>query len=121
MENRLHYIMNASPEKRYKNFITTVADKCYVWVLRTSSGYATHVIDNVIHLLVWPLREYAEYYANRGEEAEGIEIHDFIGRCESMSKDENVRFMVFPTKIDAYLSPIDEVEKDIKYQLSLIE
>lgn len=121
MDKQLQYIMNAIPEKRYKNFITTVADKCYAWLLRTDVGYATFDNNNFINILVWPQKEYAQLIASDNEVVEGIEVHDFIQRCREMSGNENIRFMVFPTKIDSYIVTVEKLLEDIEYQLGLIE
>ena len=79
--NELYGVMNASPEKRYKNFISRVADNEEVWVLDNGEGYATLVQIDYISLIVYPSKEAAEFFSE-GDEVMSIEVHDFVNNCE---------------------------------------
>jgi len=40
-EKQFRGLMQSTPEKRYKSFLTTVADREEVWLLSSKEGYAT--------------------------------------------------------------------------------
>lgn len=116
---RIEGILSAPPEKRYKNFISTVVDKEEIWVLSNEDGYATYEIDNKIHLLVWPEKIFAQKFAEN-ETAESIEVHDFCDRCEE-AKRSNLLFLVFYNGKSAFCVDAEKMLNDIQYGLSLVE
>lgn len=118
-ERGLNGLLNTSPEKRYKSFLTTVADLEEVWLLSSDEGYATFYADNYIHLLIWPRKEFAEMFKEDDEKVISIEVHKFIEQCEAV--DENVRFMVFPTDKDSYVITAENLINDINDYLDEIE
>ena len=118
-ERGLNGLLNTSPEKRYKSFLTTVADLEEVWLLSSDEGYATFDEDNYIHLLIWPRKEFAEMFKEDDEKVISIEVHKFIEQCEAV--DENVRFMVFPTDKDSYVVTTENLINDINDYLDEIE
>lgn len=113
-------LLLASPEKRFKHFITTAADTESVWMLYNADGYATIDIDDYVHLLVWSEKEYAHRY-DPALEAEEIEVHEFCERCRSIRPEDQVRFMVFPTDANAYVIPANDLADALEEELSLLE
>ena len=113
-------ISNASPAKRYKHFVSHVADWESVWLLSGKDGFLTIDIDDHIHLLVWPSKEFALAF-DPDETPVEIEVHDFCKRCEEMLHQEDIRFMVFPTEKNTYVVETEELLEDILYELSLVE
>ncbi len=118
-EKGLRGLLNTSPEKRYKSFLSTVADLEEVWLLSSNEGYATFDADNYIDLLIWPRKEFAEMFKEDDEEVISIEIHQFIEQCKTL--DENIRFMVFPTNNDSYVVETETLINDINNSLDEVE
>lgn len=112
-------LLNTSPEKRYKSFLSTVADSEEVWLLSSKDGYATFDEDDFIHLLIWPCKEFAEMFKDDDEEVVSIEVHKFIEQCEAL--EENIRFMVFPTDKDSYVVTTEILINDISAYLEEVE
>ena len=118
-EKRLQGMMSAPPDKRYKSFLTTVADLEEVWLLSSEDGYATFDADGYIHLLVWPRKEFAELFKGNDEEVISMEIHEFVEQCKTI--EENVRFMVFPTNDNSYVVDAGKLVDDINAYLEEVE
>ena len=118
-EKQLQGMMSASPEKRYKSFLTTVADLEEVWLLSSKDGYATFDADGYINLLVWPRKEFAELFKNNDEEVVSMEVHEFVEQCENV--EENIRFMVFPTYDNSYVVDSEKFINDINLHLDEVE
>ena len=116
---RFEGLLSASPEKRYRNFISTVVDREEVWLLSNKHGYATYDDENYTNLLVWSEKAFAEMYAD-GDTAVSIEIHDFCQRCEELT-DEKIGFLVFYNGKDAYWTNANKILNDIQEELSLVE
>ena len=118
-EKAIQGLLNASPEKRYKSFLTTAADLAEVWLLSSEEGYATFDADGYIHLLIWPRREFAVLLQSAEEEPVSMEIHDFIEECQHL--DSHFRFMVFPTQNDAYVVTTKQLCEDLADHLEEVE
>lgn len=114
-----YFLLNTTPEKRYKNFISTVADREEIWMLSNNHGF-TSFDDDFINLLVWPLKEYAEMY-QKDDSPISIEIHDFCDRLNNISHSDDVRFMVFPNNVDAFVVEPAKLLCDITSELNKIE
>lgn len=116
---RFEGLLSASPEKRYKNFISTVVDREEVWILSNGNGYATYDDENYTNLLIWSEKQFAEMFAD-GDNAVSIEIHDFCQRCKEMLNN-NIGFLVFYNGQDAYWADTNKILNDIQEELSLVE
>lgn len=112
-------MMNASPEKRYKSFLTAAADLEEVWLLSSEDGYATADIEGNIHLMIWPHKEFAEAFQEENEEIISMEVHEFVEMCET--SEEDMRFMVFPTDKDCYIVDAEQLINDIRESLEEVE
>ena len=119
-KNRLRGVMNASAEKRYKNFITTVADYEQVWVLDNEEGYATIDQDGFVSLIVYPKEEDAEFFA-KGDIPTPIDIDDFMDRCQESLEDPYFRFAVYPTDEDVLIVSTSQMIEDLEEELSLYD
>ena len=111
-------LMKASPEKRYKSFLTTVADLEDVWMLASEDGYATLELDGYIHLLIWPRREFAEAFQQE-DEIISMDVHVFLEQCKELTED--IRFMVFPTDDNAYVVDPERLISDLCEYLDEVE
>ena len=118
--DELYGVMNASPEKRYKNFISKVTDNEEVWVLDNGEGYATLVQNDYISLIVYPSKEAAEFFSE-GDEVMSIEVHDFVNNCEETLEDSSFRFAVYPNGKDAFIVSTQQMLEDLLEELDLIE
>lgn len=112
-------LMKASAEKRYKSFLSTVADLGTVWLLSSKDGFATYDDKDYIYLLIWPKKEFCIEFAVQDEIPVDIEVHDFIERCKNLNN--QTQFMVFPTSENAYVVSPEQLQLDITEQLELIE
>ncbi len=120
--NKKHFdgLFNSSSEKRYKSFLNTSADSGEVWLLSAPDGYATFENgNNGIFILVWPNREFCEYFKQEDETPEAVEIHDFLKRAEKL--ENNIRFMVFPNDKDGYVVSREKIMFDIQNCLDEVE
>lgn len=118
-EKQFQGLLKAPPEKRYKSFLTTVADLEEVWLLSSEEGYATFDADDYIHLLVWPYKEFAEAFQQEGEQVVSMDVHEFAEQCKTL--EGNIRFMVFPTKENAYVVDAEKFANDICDYLAQVE
>lgn len=114
-------ILSAPPEKRYKNFISTVVDREAVWLLASDDGYATYDDAGAIYLLVWPREEFAIQFQQIGDIPTAVEIHDFCDRCKELFALSNVNFMVFPNEENAYVVDAKKIYLDILEELERVE
>lgn len=118
--DRLNGVLNASPEKRYKNFISTVVDQEQVWVLSSEAGYATWDEDDIIRLIVYPTLDAAKLFAGSDTPA-AIEVHDFLSRCKTYMKNDHFGFMVYPNGSDAFIVSTEQMVDDLEATLALVE
>ena len=118
-KNAIEGLINSTPEKRYKSFLNTVTDLEEVWLLCSNEGYATFDEDGFINVLLWPQKEFCDYFISNNEEAVSIEIHDFLEKCKEL--DDTIRFMIFPTNVDSYVVTIEKLCLDIQEHLDELE
>lgn len=118
--DRLNGVLNASPEKRYKNFISTVVDQEQVWALSSEAGYATWDEDEIIRLIVYPTLDAAKLFAG-SDKPTAIEVHDFLSRCKAYMKNDRFGFMVYPNGSDAFIVSTEQMVNDIEATLALVE
>ena len=117
---RFEGLWKATPEKRYKHFVTYAVDYESAWLLTNKDGFATIDADGYIHLLVWPSKEFAVAYCEEDTPIE-LNIHEFCERCKEMMNEENIRFMVFPTDKDVWVVSTEELLKDLTEELERVE
>lgn len=120
-EKRFFGILNASAKKRYRNFISTVADREEVWLLENGEGYATFDDEEKIYLLVWPEQDFAKWFSKEDENAVSIEVHEFCRRCLEMKDDSKIQFMVFPTEKDSWVVDTETILANILEELDRVE
>ena len=95
-------LRKASPEKRYKSFLNTVAD-----------------VEGYIYVMVWPHREFCEFMQSEDEKPVSMEVHNFLENCSKLNA--SVRFMVFPTEANAYMVSAEQLCADIQDHLDEVE
>lgn len=120
-EKRFFGILNASVEKRYRNFISTVVDREEVWLLENKECYTTFDDEEKIYLLVWPEQEFAEWFSKEDETAVSIEVHEFCRRCCKMKDNSKIQFMVFPTEKDSWVVDTETILENILEELDRVE
>lgn len=120
-EKRFFGILNASAEKRYRNFISTVVDREEVWLLENEEGYATFDDEEKTYLLVWPEQEFAKWFSKEDENAVSIEVHEFCRRCLEMKDNCKIQFMVFPTEKDSWVVDTETILANILEELGRVE
>lgn len=112
-------LRKASPEKRYKSFLNTVADSGNVWLLASEEGYATIDVEGYIYVMVWPHREFCEFMQSEDEKPVSMEVHNFLENCSKLNA--SVRFIVFPTEANAYMVSAEQLCADIQDHLDEVE
>ena len=111
--NRIKGVSQASPEKRYKNFISTAAAREEVWLLENEDGYATwDDARGTIRLIVYPTQEDAEMFAENDKPV-SIEIKSFLHRCVDQLEDTEIGFLVYPNGTDGYAVSTDQMIKHL--------
>ena len=112
--NRFEGLMKAHPKKRYKSFVTSVADCEEVWTDASFSEAETTVEEMIS---VWPEKEFAQAACTQ-REAVMIEVHDF---CRILQNNPHVVVRVFPNGIDYFDTDAEKLLLDIESELELIE
>lgn len=107
--NRFDGILNANPQKRYKNFITTVADREDVWINMGAMW------------CVWPSEEFASLLFPASKLL-CIDVHIFCENYLSKADEMSVEINVFPTKANSgiIVSP-QKLKEDLISELDRIE
>ena len=122
---RFEGLWNATAEKRYKHFVTYVADYESVWLLSNKDGVATIDVDEYIHLLVFPSIEFATAYTlvahSENDTPMEMDIHEFCEHCKDMINEKSTRFMVFPTDKDAWIISTEDLLTDLIENLEQVE
>lgn len=105
--NKLEGVWNASAQKRYKNFVTTVADTEKVWFCEGSK------------LSVWPEQGYAQKLFST-EEITCMDVHEF---CHSVLEKYPATecTYVFPNDRDAFITEPRKLLFDIQNELDRVE
>ena len=124
ISKKLNGVLNSTTAKRYKSFITTIADTEEVWLLRNKRGYATIDADGYINLIVFPDKEFAEWYRDRNfkkDQLECLDVHTFLERCNDLLSQEEVRFLVSPNDSNGYIVAADKIIDDLTEELNCLE
>lgn len=112
-------LINAAPEKRYRSFLNTVADREEIWFIMSDEGILMTEIEEIEYMLVWPRKEFCSFMLiDEDERAISMEIHEFIEKCNDVG---DLHFMVFPTEKDTYIVHKDELIEDILEYLQEVE
>lgn len=111
--NKYDGLMNALPAKRYKNFVTTVADLETVWV-NTEWDDLT-LLQN--ELSVWPEKIFAQGMIEE-QMIHHMEVHLF---CELLEQYPNAVIHVFPNGVDSIDVSALKLLQDIEEELDRIE
>lgn len=105
--NKFEGVWNAAAQKRYKNFVTTVADTETVWLCEGGK------------LSVWPELSYAQkLFPN--EKIMCMDVHDFC--CSVLEKYPVTDCIyVFPNDRDAFIAEPQNLLVDIQNELDRVE
>lgn len=106
--NKFEGVWNALPGKRYKNFISTVADTQTVWLSKNGI------------LSVWPEESYA-LQITLADKIASVEVHDFCNLLKELANDPSASIRVFPTDKDHIDKHPCELLRDILDELERIE
>ena len=107
--------MNAHPRKRYKSFVTTVADTEMVWLDCDPNQL---VLTEQCPISVWPEEMFASAVCS-DKAAFSIEVHEF---CELLIANPNRLIRIFPNGKDQQVdTTADVLLADIKEELDLVE
>lgn len=112
--NRFEGLMKAHPKKRYKSFVTSVADNEEVWMDASLQNIET-AVDGIVS--VWPEKEFAQVICKK-QEATVIEVHDF---CRILQNNPHVVIRVFPNGVDYLEVDAEMLLTDIEAELELVE
>ncbi|SRR6266404_6078337 len=124
-EKKLAAVVALPGADRYSHFVKVVADQNQVWGLY-DDGWALMGTDDGAEVFpVWPAKEYAalcrigewQQYVPRA-----IPMDSFLGESLPFLKKSGTLLGVFPTPNDKAVTPsLDQVERDIRAELSRIE
>ena len=109
----LQDLLLETPEKRYAEFLKTVAYRGEVWTLASEVGYTTMESDGRVMLVLFPSEKSAAMFCE-GDFPESIELEDFMGRCRESAGDQGFGFMVFPNGRDAYMADTVTILTDLQ-------
>lgn len=112
-------LKKATPEKRYKSFLTTVADREKIYFLSSKRGCAFFEIDGLEGMPLWPYKEFCQEFETEEDKLDYMDVHDFLEQCIEM--EENVTFFVFPTEKNTYVVDKEELCQDIQEYLDQVE
>ena len=112
--NKFEGLMKAHPRKRYKSFVTTVADTEMVWL---DCDPHQLVLTEQCPISVWPEEMFASAVCS-DKAVFSIEVHEF---CELMMACPNRSIRVFPNGTDYVDTTADALLADIEEELDLLE
>ena len=114
MAQRFDSLLAERPEKRYQEFLKTVARRGEVWTLASDVGYTTmETEDGQVLLVIFPTEKYANQLSE-GDFPEAIEVEEFMTRCREAAGDTGFGFMVFPNGRDAHIVDTLTLLKDLQ-------
>ena len=102
MAQSLDSLLLEKPEKRYQEFLRTVARRGEVWTLASEVGYTTMESEGKVMLVLFPTEKSASLFCE-GDFPESIELEEFLARCRETAFDPGFGFMVFPNGRDAHV------------------
>ena len=112
--NKFEGLMNAHPRKRYKSFVTTVADTEMVWL----DGDPGQLVSTEQYpISVWPEEIFASAICSN-KAIFSIEVHAF---CKLLMACSNRLICVFPNGTDQVDTTADALLADIEEELNLLE
>ena len=115
------WLLNCTPEKRYRSFLSSVADGNDIWYLFGREGGFMHFDDDgYINVPLWAYSEFSDYFKTlMGEECDAlphkVSVSEFFTKCEAL--DEYIRFIVFPTAKNAYTVSSKQLCEDLRRAL----
>ena len=112
----LQDLLLETPEKRYAEFLKTVARRGEVWTLASETGYTTMESAGKVMLVLFPSEKSASMFCE-GDFPESIELEDFMGRCREAAGDQGFGFMVFPNGRNAYMTEPVSILTDLQDEL----
>ncbi len=111
-------LLQATPEKRYKSFLTTAADREEAWGLVSDDQNPLAIRDDGC-IWLWPYKEFCEWMRSPEDVPVSIEIHELLEQCQAL--DPATRFRVFPTKENAYTVTAEQLCRDMQEHLDEVE
>lgn len=114
-DRAIQAIWAAPPEKRYRNFIHTVADCEGLWLAGNEEGELVVEENGKDCLCLWPEEVFAQLYLEKacpksGAKAIWVELSDFMERGEALARTTpDFQCMVFPTEQDAAHCSMEEL------------
>ena len=117
-EKAINGLLRATPEKRYKSFLNTVADweEVFVGVTPIEKIFAT---DDKGCILLWSHREICELMISSNQIPRAIDIHDFLEYCGSIG--DSTMFSIFPTNENSYIVSAKQLILDVNKHLDEVE
>lgn len=118
---QVEWLMNATPEKRYRSFLSSVAEGNDIWYLfGREGGFMRFEDDGYIDVPLWAYSEFSDYFksfigADSDATPHSHTVTEFFAMADAL--DEYVRFMVFPTKKDAYTVTCKQLCEDLQKAL----
>lgn len=115
---QIEMLMNSVPEKRYRSFISSVAQGNDIWYLFGSDSGFTHFDDDgFINVPLWAYSEFSDYFKTLlGDETDAKPhshtVDEFFAMADAL--DDYVRFVVFPTSKDGYVVSCKQLCEDLK-------
>lgn len=111
--NKFDGLMNAAPCKRYKSFVTTIADAEKVWL----DCEPNLLLSKQCPVSVWPEEMFASAVCS-DKAMFSIDVHDF---CELLMDCSNRPIRVFPNGINSADTTADALLADIEEALDQVE
>ena len=117
-DKAINGLLRSTPEKRYKSFLTTVADleEVFVGITPHEDVFAT---NDRGFILLWAHQEICELMISTNQIPKTIEIHAFLEYCESI--DDSTTFSICPTNENSYIISAKQLILDINEYLDQVE
>lgn len=106
--NRFDGILNAPPQKRYRNFVSTSADWEQVWLYKGDPW------------CVWAEREFAVHMVPE-EQLVQVDVHDFCNELLSEAAAQGISISVFPNGTNSQVVSAEELREALLTELERIE
>ena len=122
-EAEFRALLSAPRDKRYRYFLNHAADEQRVWTLADESDrLAVAVTDEARFIPLWPHKRYVENDLARGPWHDvapiGVHMDDVLDQIIPEAAEEGVLFAVFPGEDGQFVVAPDELERDLRDQLT---
>ena len=123
---KMKHILSSDPSKKYKYFINKVVDEGVLWSLYDDGWAISQDEDGKNFIPLWPDNDFALNNAKDNwlfYKPKSIQVYDFINQYidELINNKMSVSIFYESSKGKGLIIPLENLRKDLKYELSRVE